>query len=98
MAALESVVLRPQTGYYGGIIDEAAALMESLTMNHLHLDGNKRTGVFGAETSSRLNGLRIQCDSRETHQHFMRLFDGHAFHRAQLREWLEEHVVPLEPR
>ena len=88
--------LRPRTGYYDGVIDQAAALMESLTMNHPFLDGNKRVGFFAAATFLRLNGLRIECDSRETHGHLMRLFDDHAFRRTHLRAWLEEHVVPLE--
>jgi hypothetical protein len=30
MGALESALLRPQMGYYDGLIEEAAALMESL--------------------------------------------------------------------
>ena len=38
-------MLRPQNGYYTNLIDEAAALMESLANNHAFLDGNKRTDV-----------------------------------------------------
>ena len=34
LGALESAVMRPQIGYYGGIVEEAAALMESLAINH----------------------------------------------------------------
>lgn len=98
MAALESAVLRPQTGYYDGIIHQGAALMESLTMNHCFLDGNKRVGFFSTDVFLRLNGFRIECDSRETHRHLMRLFDDHAFHLAELSAWLEEHVVALEPQ
>jgi prophage maintenance system killer protein len=36
---------RPQGGYYGDLIQEAAALWESLSQNHPFLDGNKRTAV-----------------------------------------------------
>ena len=67
-------------------------------MDHPHRDGNKRTGFFAAATFHRLNGLRIERDSREIHRHFMRLFDGNAFHSPELRTWLDDHVVPLEPR
>ncbi|MGC2722226.1 MAG: Fic family protein, partial [Candidatus Acidiferrales bacterium] len=42
VALLESAIFRPQTGYYGGLIEEAAALMESLAKNHAFIDGNKR--------------------------------------------------------
>jgi death-on-curing protein len=38
----ESAVLRPQNGDYGSLIEEGAALMESLANNHAFLDGNKR--------------------------------------------------------
>ena len=34
--------MRPQLGYYDGLIEEAAALLESLAMNHPFVDGNKR--------------------------------------------------------
>ena len=35
-----SALLRPQTGYYNDLIEEAAALWESLAMNHGFVDGN----------------------------------------------------------
>ena len=50
MGALESAVLRPQMGYYDGIIEEAAAMMESLAMNHPFVDGNKRVAFFVTDT------------------------------------------------
>ena len=34
-----------QSGYYGDLIQEAAALWESLSRNHPFIDGNKRTAV-----------------------------------------------------
>ena len=51
--ALASALVRPQLGYYEGLVEEAAALLGSPVMNHTFVDGNKRTafgttGVFGA--------------------------------------------------
>lgn len=40
--SLVSAVMRPQSGYYNDIFEEAAALMESLAMNHPFVNGNKR--------------------------------------------------------
>ncbi|OYV67429.1 MAG: death-on-curing protein, partial [Acidiphilium sp. 21-66-27] len=40
---LEAALYRPRTGYYADLIDEAAALWESLAQNHPFIDGNKRT-------------------------------------------------------
>ena len=37
--ALESALARPQTGYYHDLIQEAAALWESLSQNHPFVDG-----------------------------------------------------------
>lgn len=95
--ALESAVMRPQIGYYDGIIEEVAALMESLAINHPFVDGNKRVALGAADTFLRMNGHYIECDSLESYDHFMRLFDTHSFRFAELKDWLEEHVKPLPP-
>ncbi len=95
MGALESAVLRPQMGYYDGIIEEAAALLESLAMNHPFVDGNKRTAFYATDTFLRKNGSFIDCDNDEAYRFFMRLFETHSFRFAELREWLEGHVKPL---
>ena len=42
LGLLESALYRPRTGYYQDIAEMAAALFESLIMNHPFLDGNKR--------------------------------------------------------
>ena len=47
--ALEAALFRPQTGYYADVIAEAAALLESLAMNHPFVDGNKRVAFAAAE-------------------------------------------------
>jgi death-on-curing protein len=39
--ALEAALYRPQTGYYKDTIEQAAALMESLAINHPFVDGNR---------------------------------------------------------
>ena len=95
MGALESAILRPQMGYYDSLIEEAAALLESLAMNHPFVDGNKRTAFAATEIFLRLNGSFIDCDSDEAYDHFMRLFETNSFRFAELRSWLEEHVQPL---
>ncbi len=95
MGALESALFRSQMGYYEGLIEEAAAMMESLAMNHPFIDGNKRVAFAATEIFLSLNGHFIDCDSREAYDHFMRLFDTNSFRFAELKAWLEEHVKPL---
>lgn len=46
MGMLESALYRPQTGYYKDIVEMAAALFESLLINHPLIDGNKRAAFF----------------------------------------------------
>jgi death-on-curing protein len=95
MGALESALLRPQMGYYDGIIEEAAALMESLAMNHPFVDGNKRVAFAATEVFLGMNGWYIDCDSEEAYAHFMRLFETNSFRFAELKDWLEGNVRPL---
>jgi death on curing protein len=54
--ALESALARPRSGYYRDVIEEAAALWESLSQNHPFLDGNKRAAVTITAAFLRMNG------------------------------------------
>src|SRR6187397_237089 len=50
-----SALLRPQSGYYADLIEEAAALWESLAMNGF-VDGNKRAAFAGTILFLQANG------------------------------------------
>ena len=95
MGALESAIFRPQMGYYDGLIEEGAAMMESLAMNHPFVDGNKRVAFAATEVFLALNGHFIDCDNLEAYDYFMQLFDTNSFRFAELKSWVEEHVKPL---
>ena len=93
--ALASAIMRPQLGYYDSLVEEAAALMESLANNHPFVDGNKRAAFFVTDAFLRLNGHFIDGDSVETNELFMRLFQTRSFRFAQLHAWLQQSVRPL---
>ena len=95
MGALESAILRPQMGYYDGLIEEAAAILESLAMNHPFVDGNKCVAFAATEIFLMMNGSFIECDSEAAYDYFMQLFETNSFRFAQPRSWLEENVKPL---
>ena len=95
VGALESAVMRPQIGYYDGIVEEAAALMESLAINHPFVDGNKRIAFAAADTFLLMNGYYIDCDGIKAHRHFMELFDTNSFRFTELVAWLTDHVQIL---
>ncbi len=63
LGILESALFRPQTGYYTDLAQMAAALFESLIINHAFVDGNKRAAYFISDTFLRLNGWRIKVDA-----------------------------------
>ena len=96
LGALESALLRPQLGYYDSLIEKAAAMMESLALNHPFVDGNKRVSFFVTDVFLRMNGSFIVCDGQEAYDHFVGLFDTHTFRFAELRTWLEGHVKSMK--
>jgi death-on-curing protein len=95
--ALEAALFRPQTGYYGDIVAEAAALMESLAVNHPFVDGNKRIAFAAADVFLRINGWRLQRAPMQIHAEMMQLFDSGAFDMAHLEPWLRGFAVAAAP-
>ena len=95
LGALEAAILRPQIGYYNSLIEEAAAIMESLSNNHPFIDGNKRVAFFVTDDFLRLNGYFIDCDNDMAYSFFIGLYESNSFRFDNLVPWLEEHVSPL---
>jgi death-on-curing protein len=92
---LEAAVLRPQTGYYGTLIEEAAALMESLANNHPFLDGNKRTSFAVTDTFLRLNGSYLEVDSLVAHEFITEAIAKGEFRFSLIRDWIASHIASL---
>ena len=90
MGALESAVARPQSGYYKDVIESAAALLESLAINHPFIDGNKRVAFAATDTFLRINGYTINSDSKSLHKDLMKFFDTGQFKMGTLKPWLRE--------
>ena len=90
--ALEAALFRPQTGYYQDIVAEAAALFESLAVNHPFVDGNKRAAFAVVDVFLRINGCRIRRAPMEVHADMLRMFDTGTFDIAHIEPWLREWV------
>lgn len=91
---LESALMRPQTGYYNSLTMQAAALMQSLALNHSFLDGNKRVAFAGAAIFLKMNGynLTVSADVAECF-----LIEDVIKKRVELQkiaDWLEQRIVP----
>jgi death-on-curing protein len=95
LGALEAAVFRPQTGYYDGPVEEAAALMESLLQNHPFLDGNKRTAFGAADLHLRLNGLHYSGTSQEAIGFIDSIFEEGVVDSTLIANWLSDHTSPL---
>ena len=90
---IESALLRPQTGYYAGLIEQAAALWESLAMNHGFVDGNKRVAFACMDIFLGLNGARLEAVPAEVITFIYRHLEAGTFRKPVLDEWLRQHVM-----
>lgn len=86
--ALEAALFRPQTGYYEDIVAEAAALVESLAINHPFVDGNQRIAFAAADVFLRIHGWRLQRAPTQIYAEMMQMFEVETFDIAHLDPWL----------
>src|ERR1700688_676892 len=91
---LEAALYRPQTGYYADLIEEAAALWESLGQNHPFIDGNKRTAFAATYTFLAINGARLTANAQQTYVFVAALYEANQFNFNKLVPWLRSHVSP----
>ncbi|MCO5145721.1 MAG: type II toxin-antitoxin system death-on-curing family toxin [Aquamicrobium sp.] len=90
---IESALLRPQTGYYADLIEQAAALWESLAMNHGFVDGNKRVAFASMDIFLGLNGARLEAVPADIIAFIYRHLEAGTFRKPVLDEWLRRHVI-----
>ncbi len=95
--ALESALARPRTGYYRDIIEEAAALLESLSQNHPFVDGNKRVAIAVTGAFLRVNGYRLEFEDLDAYRFLIQLYETGQFHFNRLEPWLRSHTKRLGP-
>jgi death on curing protein len=93
LGALESALFRPQTGYYDDLIEEAAALWESMAQNHPFIDGNKRTAFAVTDVFLRINGLTITAAADEIIDLIYSLYETQIFNFEELATWLRDSTV-----
>jgi death-on-curing protein len=92
--ALEVALFRPQTGYYDDILAEAAALLESLAINHPFVDGNKRMAFAAADVFLRINGWRLKRAPMQIHAEMIGMLESGTFDIAHLDPWLRSFAEP----
>ena len=92
---LEAALFRPQTRYYPTLIDEAAALWESLSQNHPFVDGNKRTAFAATYVFLAINRLDIIATDDEAQDFVLGLYATLSVTFENLRAWLTENTKDL---
>jgi len=74
------------------LIEEAAALFESLSQNHPFLDGNKRAAITCTAVFLRINGYLLSIDDSEAHEWMLRRYEDGTMNKAGIEEWLRQRV------
>lgn len=92
---LASAMYRPQSGYYSNIIEQAAALWESLGQNHPFVDGNKRTSLVVTDVFLQLNGYYINTPDGLLWKTIIEWYMSEAFNFETLNHWLRNNTASL---
>lgn len=95
LGLLESALYRPKTGYYNDLTEMAAALFESLIMNHPFIDGNKRVAFFSTDVFLRLNDYKFRVISDKAHKFLIGLLESDKCNYDNLLPWIKKSIVPI---
>ena len=92
---LHSAVERPRASFggedlYPGVFEKAAALMQSMTMNHPFTDGNKRTAWAVTHMFLWINGQNLKARNMEGAD-FMVAVDNEKLELKEIAAWLRKH-------
>lgn len=94
-ALLHSAVERPKATYggkflYPTLFAKAAALLQSLCLNHPFTDGNKRTAWASTLRFLWINGIHLQANRKEAVV-FMLKVDNQKPDILEISSWLKSH-------
>ncbi len=95
---LHSALERPKMGFgsralYRTLADKAAALVESLVINHPFVDGNKRVAAYALGMFLRLNRRALKVRRLELSE-FILAVARHKLDRTAMRDWIRRHSRP----
>jgi death-on-curing protein len=88
---LEAALFRAKTGRYLDLVEEAAALWESLAQYRPFVDGNERTAFASTYAFLSINGVELLAGSAETYSFIEELYPTNGFNFEVLVPWLREH-------
>ncbi len=85
-----------QVDLYETPTDKAAAIFESLIINHPFMDGNKRTAYVLSRTLLQLYDYDIMAPENEKYQMTIEASEG-KIRFDEIKAWIEEHLVQVNP-
>jgi death-on-curing protein len=96
---LDSAIKRPFQTFggeplYPSIFEKAAAIIESVLMNHPFVDGNKRTGFILMKAMLLEEGFNITATQHEVYEFVINISTGKLGSEAII-DWLKSHTKPL---
>jgi death on curing protein len=100
-SSLDSAINRPfatfdQQELYPEPVDKAAAILESIVINHPFIDGNKRTGYVLARLLLLKSGLDIKTTQEDKYEMVIAVSRGE-WKFEQIKDWLIERCEYNEP-
>ncbi len=89
---LQSALHRPQSGFYETLSMQAAALMQSLALNHAFVDGNKRVAFALTAIFLRMNGYRLKVDADNGESFLIDKVIEAKVELDVIAKWIEKHM------
>ncbi|MFA4846041.1 MAG: type II toxin-antitoxin system death-on-curing family toxin [Patescibacteria group bacterium] len=99
---LQSVVERPKTAVFGtemfpDVWTKAASYLHSIVMNHVFVDGNKRTSVISAARFLFVNGQKLQVSNKEIEIYILRVVTE-KLNIATIAQWFKMHCKETDKK
>ena len=94
---LESAISRPfqtfdMVDLYSNPIEKAAALIESILINHAFVDGNKRIGYVLMRLLLMEFGFDIIATEEEKYDFVIKIAEG-KYHHTEIVEWINNQII-----
>ena len=94
--ALEAALNRPyatfdQKDLYPSPVEKAAAILESILINHPFIDGNKRTGYVLMRLTLMEGGLDIKASQKEKYEFVIQVSEG-KLDISKIKNWIASHI------
>lgn len=99
--SLLAAIARPyatfdQHDLYPSPTEKAAAIFESLIINHPFVDGNKRTAFIMLKLMLNLYGYDVMAFDNEKYKMTIAASSGE-IRFDEIRLWIEEHLIAINP-